>query len=350
MNDRGLSLVEILIATALAGIISAFILMITRSQLIAYEQNDQVVRMQQNERAGVAFVETLLRRACGGIANGRVNVHVPATTAQVSCLTVYDGARWSGGGFANDKPLEKSDAVEIIYGTTPITAVNPATAGVIGSLSPSVEVASKAGFAVGDRVLFSNYNYAVLLQISAMTDGATPPQATLSLATLGSAVLSPDASLTNGGNNVLMKAVVQSIYLEDGSHNPLYRNMLMLDPDGLLSDNHANAQPLVDNIVDFQLALGADDSGNGVIETGEWRGDTAGELPLPVGPWNGASGLQPRWLRASFIYRTANVYAGKSPALAGFEDRTIYPSVAGGAPRYRPVRVTVAPRVWNLAN
>ena len=51
-RQRGMTLIEIMIAMLLAGIVSAFILMITRSQLIAYEQNDQVARMQQNERAG----------------------------------------------------------------------------------------------------------------------------------------------------------------------------------------------------------------------------------------------------------------------------------------------------------
>jgi len=49
-----MTLVEIMIAMLLAGIVSAFILMITRSQLIAYEQTDQVARMQQNERAALA--------------------------------------------------------------------------------------------------------------------------------------------------------------------------------------------------------------------------------------------------------------------------------------------------------
>jgi hypothetical protein len=264
-------------------------------------------------------------------------------------MSFYDGARWNGGSFANNAPDSKPDAVEIIYGTTPLTAVNPATAGVIGTTTPQVDVASKSGFAIGDLVLFSNYNYAVLLKIAAITDGATPPQATFTFGSVSS-VVAPDVSLTNGGNNVIMKAVVRSLYVEDGTNNANYKDMLMLDPDGMLSNAHANAQPLVDNLVDFQIAVGADDNTNGIIDAAEWRGDTAGELPLALGTWNTAGNLQPRWLRLSFIYKTTNGYQGKAPAIGPFEDRTVYPSTGSGQPRFRPVRVTVAPRVWNLVN
>jgi hypothetical protein len=262
-------------------------------------------------------------------------------------MSFYDGARWNGGSFANNAPDSKPDAVEIIYGTTPMTAVS--SANVINATAPTVDVASKSGFAIGDLVLFSNYNYAVLMKIQNITDGATSPQATFTFGSVSS-VVAPDVSLTNGGNNVIMKAVVRSLYVEDGTNNANYKDMLMLDPDGMLSNAHANAQPLVDNLVDFQIAVGADDNTNGIIDAAEWRGDTAGELPLALSVWNTPGNLQPRWLRLSFIYKTTNGYQGKAPAIGPFEDRTVYPSTGSGQPRFRPVRVTVAPRVWNLVN
>jgi hypothetical protein len=99
-----------------------------------------------------------------------------------------------------------------------------------------------------------------------------------------------------------------------------------------------------------------DNNGNGVIDgvpgtvSSEWYGDAAGELPLAVTMWNTTGNLQPRWLRVTLVLRTSNAYQGKAPALGPYEDRSTYPSTVGGTPRYRPVRFTVAPRVWNLGN
>ena len=61
--------------------------------------------------------------------------------------------------------------------------------------------------------------------------------------------------------------------------------------------------------------------------------------------------MQLRQVRLSLLLQTLNQYAGSPPTVTASEDRTSpYPPFATGAavPRYRSVRMVVAPRAWNL--
>jgi prepilin-type N-terminal cleavage/methylation domain-containing protein len=90
---RGFTLVEIMVALMLSAVVAAGILELVHSQLAAFELNDSIMRTQQNARAGLAFAETQLRRACRGVSDGRLGVNVPGLTpVQRNCVQFYDGA------------------------------------------------------------------------------------------------------------------------------------------------------------------------------------------------------------------------------------------------------------------
>ncbi len=347
MRQRGTTLVEIMIAMLLASIVSAFILMITRSQLVAYEQNDQVARMQQNERAGLGYVEQILRRACGGLGHGRVQA---TSTLLMDCVRVTS-------------PANGTDTIDVIYGTTPWSATDTLASPVydVGSATPYINVADGSSFSVGDKVLLTDFYEGVILTISAKSV-TTSPRAKLSLGN-ATPVTSGLTTSPAWAPTYVMKVVSYTIYVDSPTDatTPEFRNMLMLDPDGVLGGtDHSDAQPIVENVVDFQASIGFDDDGDGKIKTenkssanaDEWYGNYSGELPAAVGLWNNGAGTKlPHWLRLGLIFQTSNKYPGTAPALPQFEDRTTAPATpAGGTPRYRPVQIVIAPRVWNLLN
>src|SRR5262249_21768515 len=143
-----------------------------------------------------------------------------------------------------------------------------------------------------------------------------------------------------------------------------------LDPNGLFGVEHTDADPLTEGVVDFQLALGSDSNNDGILTDpvvpplgiDEYLGNQAGELvvPLPAnanGTWN-VAGLLPQYrtIRATLLVRTESTYVGDANlaiALPIENYTSAYPTIASsaqGAPRYRPMRVVVAPRIWNLRN
>ena len=373
---RGFTLMEILIAMALTTIVTASVLAIVRTQLQAFEMQDQIVRTQQNTRAGMDFVENIVRRACGGIANGWLYVYTPNlvdTTGTFPCLRVWDGAAVSGNTFSSSSPTTLPDALEVVYATGTMTAVSDATN--FYTTTPQLGVLDTCGFSAGDYVIVedTNFSKASLFHVSAVPSGSTCPRpGTLSLDTVGTA---PDAArvpvtactITNTATGAcstqgspVFKAATYSFYVGNnltGSDN-VYNNMLLVDPDGVASVTHQDytkVQPAVEGVVDFQIAVGNDLDGSGTITDtpDEWVGNQVGELPLAIPPWNsGTLTVMPQYrqVRISLVLRTLNTYSGSPPTVTASEDRTTYPPyvVGNDVPRYRQVRMIVAPRAWNL--
>jgi prepilin-type N-terminal cleavage/methylation domain-containing protein len=385
-RQRGLSLVEILVALALAGIVSAFLLMITRSQLMAYQMNDQVSKAQLNERAGLDYVETLLRRACGGIGNGQVYVNVKNATAQMTrCLRIYDGVEqgdFSGGSFSTTSaaPASRSDAVEVIFGQQPVTTTIDNTTSV--NAPAQANVCDKTGFSVGDLVLVTNMNQAVLLAIQSITapsGGVSIPATCTNAATFNfdgtatgitntTATFNPAFDWTANPGTYVMKAQSLSVY-RDSSTTPA---LLKVSPMGIAGANHTSDEPAVEGVENFELALGSDGNNGGTVDgiitestsspsTDEWLGNATGEIPTATTAFNvDTSGTWPQYrqVRATMTVRTLATYQGTAVegTTSPTEDRTLSLTISasgsttGGAPRYRVLRVTIAPRVWNLTN
>ncbi|HXU70524.1 MAG TPA: prepilin-type N-terminal cleavage/methylation domain-containing protein [Polyangia bacterium] len=353
---RGFTLMEIMIAMALTSIVTTSVLAIVRTQLSTFEQNDQIMRTQQNARAAMDYIETYVRRACGGVGGGWVGVNVPGVTPKVvSCLQTWDGANVAATAFSTGTVTNTPDALEIIYASGTMTALtgwaysNPPT-----SLPASLAVYDITNFQANDYVLVSDNTAAYLFQIDtpaktgATANGRTPGN--LPLKAISGTFAAPTQATPNLKQDCLVfKAASYSFFVAPASTNTLYAGMLMVDPNGVTSANHLDfggkVQPAVEGAVDFQVAVGADSLNTGNIDI--WYGATAGST-LPTTVW-GAGVANLKQVRLSLLLQTMNSYAGSQPALTQVEDRTSYPSTSAGSPRYRSAHMIVAPRAWNLA-
>jgi type IV pilus assembly protein PilW len=358
-RQRGFTLMEVMIAAALSAIVSAAVLSIVRTQLITFEMNDQVSRTQENARAAMDFVETTVRRACGGISGGSVGVNVPGvslTQNPIPCLRWYDAATVSGSSFGVGNPTTgAADALEVIYATGTMAAltVKPTL-----STTNSVSVTDVSGFVKDDYVLVGDYSTAYLFKVSGVSPGPpySPPTAgTLALGTVGTLVAPSPAPALDIGSPVLKAAAYSFFVVPKNNPATTYDRMLIADADGPMSTDHTaygttgNVQPVVEGVLDFQIAVGADTNGDGIVtestsspNTDEWIGNASSEVVSSV-PWN-----QLRQVRISLLLNTLNEYPGTLTAVAAFEDGQAHLAVAAGA-RYRSARMVVAPRAWNLS-
>jgi hypothetical protein len=306
------------------------------------------------------YLEGVMRRACGGVSQGGIGINVGGTVPQIvtSCAWVYDGAQLSGGTFTQGSAAQQAaqpDAIELIYPiSTPTMVITPPT----NPTAPTLSVADVSNFNPGDFALVTNNLNGVLFKVDTITPAAGTTPAVLTMKTLSSNFVAP-AGLTLAVGNSVFRAASVSIYVapQQGQtgYNPLYVNMLMLDPDGVAGADHTDADPLIDGVDDLQLAVGVDSNGDGILTSAspdEWLGDQVSELPMAAPPWNGNGQPQLRSLRATLLTHTINKYSGAHVTVGPYEDRAAasYPSFSADWPRYRPDRVTVSPRAWNLAN
>jgi prepilin-type N-terminal cleavage/methylation domain-containing protein len=368
---RGFTLIEIMVALALTSVLVTSVLVLVRTQLMTYELDDQLVRTQQNTRAAMDFVEGLVRRACGGVSQGGIGVNVGTVQKATQCLNWYDGATVNATSFTTGaSPTTSTDALEVVYASGAFTAATAVTN--LLTTTPSVTVADVSNFSVNDYVLVADTSFqnAYLFKISAVTTTATAPPkpGTLSFGSLASAPVQPTNGVTVAVGSPVMKAQTWSIFMAPSTATA-FVNMLMLDPNGVASSNHLDftssssplVQPVVDGVVDFQVAVGIDGLNSGTVEgtltekgaganDDEWVGNVAGET-LPALPWNQTSATAWfRQVRLSVLLQTMNVYTGTPPTLTAMEDRAAssYPTVSAGSARYRSDRIIVAPRSWNL--
>ncbi|HWE26895.1 MAG TPA: hypothetical protein VHB97_02785, partial [Polyangia bacterium] len=297
----------------------------------------------------------------------------------VPCLQHYDGAAIGTTSFtssSNGLP----DALDVIYASGTVTAVTKHSA--LTTTAPSVDVLDTCNFNMGDFVILTdkNYAYPALFQVSAVGGSGTCPAAspragTLSLGTLGAApaVLPTVTDMTTSVSGTpVFKASAYSIFVvpAGGSTGGEFDNMLMIDSYGIASSSHTaygttTVQPAVEGVVDFQVAVGNDTSGDGIIQentsspaSDEWIGNSWGETI----PWNTTmAGTMPslRQVRLGLVFQTIQQYGGTAFAVwspssgtTGLEDRllTSYPSTtATYQHRFRSMRIVVAPRAWNLS-
>jgi hypothetical protein len=336
---------EILIAMALTAIVTTSVLAIVRTQLLSFERNDQIVRTQQSARAAMDFVETIVRRACGGISAGQVGVNVPSLSPKLAtCVNYVDGASVNTTSFATGG-TNAPDALEVVYATGTMTGLT-----VVPTLTTSplsVLVTDVTGFAADDYVLVSDYANADLFQISTVStsvaSGVRPAPGTITFKAAGGTLVGPTLNLQIG--SPVFKAATYSFFVAPAGSGT-YTGMLMIDSAGVASTNHLDfptkVQPAVEGVVDFQIAVGADNDANGTID--QWIGSSSGGT-LPATPWTTL-----RQVRVGIILQTSNLYAGTPTTLPMFEDRTSFGTLSNEyAPRYRSARMVVAPRAWNLA-
>jgi prepilin-type N-terminal cleavage/methylation domain-containing protein len=407
---RGFTLIEIMIAVGLAGIASAFLLLITRSQLMAYQMNENLTDAQLNARAGIDFLETTLRKACGGVTYGMVSVNVNNVTLAANsnpfpCVRVNDGVEGSGSPtitFNAAAPTTASDSLDLIYGSAPVSIADQTTVNVGGG--GSVIVCDGIGsYNQNDLVLVGDLQQAFLLRLSAAPAAAVftpnpascPRSAKLSFdaaaapTPLPTVVPNPPSNPTPPAPLNLPPLVTsytgtRPIYVMKATSVTIYRylpgvnqyGMLMVRPGGIANVPAIDGpdQPLVEGVDNFEVALAADANNDGIINetlppptqtTGsdEWIGNAINELTqwpnnafvnLPS-PGTGLAPPLPQYkqIRATLLTRTTNTYTGSAMAVSTpVEDRTNSwnTTTATNAPRYRTMRVTVAPRVWNLLN
>jgi Tfp pilus assembly protein PilW len=348
--EAGFTIVEIMIAVLIATLMMTFILGLMRTQLSSYSQQAEVVEVQQNVRSGFAYLEYVMRQTCGGVSTGKIYDRAtnPGASTQMACFQITDGATSTDGITFTANGNHGPDVVKLIYpdGTANTSVCDPSASG------NDLYVVDKTGFAVGDLVLVGDLSTAYLLKVTAIaaSGSSCPWKISVGLSSTASSVLSALATWSNAGW-LMMHAQAIAIFQNGDATTP----QLMVNPD--ITSTTSNAAPLVEGAEDFEVAVWVDADSNGYIldtsSTSEWQGDAINTtITMPGAP----NAIDPsvKALRVSLVVRTAAQYAGSTTTGSlKLENRAVSTLTYTGttvAPRYRELRMVVAPRQWSLGN
>ena len=323
---RGFSLVELMIALALFGLIASGSLALVMSGARTQAHSARVDVAQSGLRAGLDFITRDLLSASAGASSGSLVEGASGTVLQP--IVVTDGG--SNG----------SDSIEIYSIDASYMAQvgpNPVAAG-----AANINIGLGAGsyaFAAGDVVQLCNLTSGVIVRLT---------NASSSLLT-GSVANTGGLSFLADGSSYVFKTRHARYYIlatQFGAATTSGQgSALMMDLyDG--ANGASNPQPLAEGVEDLQVALAVDADANGQIAVenaatagaDEWVLNNAGETP-PLTVANLKA------VRITLVAKSTSAEKGTFPARPAAEDRA-----AGTADGFfrRVVRSEVAVRNFNL--
>jgi len=313
-GERGLTLVELMVAMVLTTVMISVCFQISVVVLTGYRQHREAVSVQRAARGSLDLVADAVRNASAGVPSGQV-------TDAVGC-TPFTGLQVTN---ATDGP----DELHVIAasGSTLTTLRETFTED-----QTSITVLDGTGLVAGDELLVTNFEIGHVVRITDVTDNGG--DWTLTTAPITCAGV--DFTYTPGA--MVLRAKVAHFYVEevDGV------STMFLDADG---DGEDAPEPLAEGVEDFQIAVGVDVDGDGQVAdagdtTDEWsyniEGDAAPDAVTAM-PW--------RALRVTIVARSLREESGDWSSPPTVEDH----EVDGALDGYRRRMVSTIVEIRNLA-
>jgi prepilin-type N-terminal cleavage/methylation domain-containing protein len=327
---RGFSLVELMIALALFGLIASGALALVMSASRTQAHSARVDVAQSGLRAGLDFMTRDIMAAGTGC---RTQLMVGSSGVVVLPIIVSDN---TGPNGSDSLELYTIDGTAQTGGTTPVPVALTVAAATGAS---SLTVTDATPFRASDLVMLTDLSNGVLIQL-----GNTAPAGTTLTAT-GANTFPAGISYpipTTGTSYVFrVRHVTYAITATYGSTTSGNGYALTLD----LHDGNG-AQPLAEGVEDLQVALGMDNDASGDINTepnpgtttDEWIGNNSGDT-APV------SLATLKAVRITLVAKSTAQEKGTFPARPLIEDHA-----AGTSDGFfrRVIRSEIAVRNFNI--
>ena len=218
-NNRGFSLIELLVALGLSLLVVSAVYGLFNSQNAVYMNQNRVTEMQQNARMALNLLASEFRMAGFGFSMSGDYSVAGGTVYAVTPTNSTNGP----------------DSVTIRYGMnpTPNTTVSLTSAMANSNTGAALIVSSTTGFAVNDYIIISDGQNAARLQVTGINSGTN---------TLSYANVTPNIFPTGGF------AIGSAVYKLRQISYRVSSNVLQYQTDGV------NWKDGVNNIEDLQLA------------------------------------------------------------------------------------------------
>ncbi len=331
----GFTLVELLIALGLTGLVAVALLAAARVQTTLQRQEQQAQQTQDNVRSSVEELVHSLHQAMSGVA---ANAVPPGTPATISGVTVLNNVLGAANG---DSP----DTLQLVLNDDSVVAALLQDA---GPGTQPIVVNTGSAFRSNDFFTLTDFNKAILCRLT-----VDPQAGTANGLDVGQLWMSgplPVSKLTflRGSLAVRARLLAYQINTTLFSGTPL----LTLQ-DGAPLDTTKAEEIVAENIEDLQIAVGVDGLHTSIldgtiqevgaaVDDDEWVYNYPGEtMPDPLPPVARISAV-----RISVVGRTTQAGELLGPGRPAVEDRP-----AGPPDHYRwrvlTVRVSLRPLATN---
>lgn len=321
--QRGFTLVELMVALTLFGLLVSGVLSIAVSMGQGFREQRQVEQTDTSVRAPMDYIVDALRQASPGVPSGSIYLSNGDATCSTASVSVGDGSGANG-----------TDTLDVVYASGGV--VTTLVGGTYGGGTTTINVVDTTGISPGDTLVISNITGGVVVFV------ATVPSTTqLTLAGQSSCATALLGTNPFPAGSIVVRALRAHFFVgpdpQLGSNNP----MLFVQP--YTSGGPGPAQALADSVEDLQIAQGVDTDNNQIITSvtpDEW------EYSAALGSAGGLVGTT-RALRITLISRSATPLFG-DPAPGSFQRPQAEDHGSGGADSYRRRVLTSVAEIRNI--
>jgi len=291
-GEAGLTLVELMIAVVLSGIVVSAALAMGFSMMNAYRDHRAMVLVERSARVSLEMMADAVRGSSPGVKDGNIE-------DAVGC------AGQVGLRFFNN--VDDPDELEVVYPVGGIMATLAGTAYLPNSTSLNVlpgEHFDGTTIAAGDYIVVTDLSSGVIVEVTDVAPDSD--QFTISTARPSGVCTGPSFPVTawpgSGfaeGSLVIRAKIARFSIVDDASTGNV--PMLMMDPDG---DGPDEAQPMAQGIEDMQIAVAYDTNDDGQITENGLVGDDDEWFYNHPDDSDPVAGAQPRAVRITLVARS----------------------------------------------
>lgn len=299
-RQRGLGLIEIMVALAISVVLLTGLIQIFISSKQSYRVSEANARVQEGGRYAIETLTDDLRMAgyTGCFRDDPLtidNTLVPVNDFRWNIGTPIEGHEWTGSGW--NPPLPALITGEVLGGTDVIVARSMSRDGVGAnrtgvSSSISIDALAPMTIAIGDILMVSDCNRASLFRADALSTAA------------GRLNITHSTLANNYRSNAEVGHLQTSIYYiaAGTSGNPSLFRRTLINAGG--AAQMSPPQELVDNAENLQILYGVDTDGDGIANRYVRAHEAAAGMTDVVS------------IRASLLLRTEDLIASSSQTYA----------------------------------
>lgn len=250
-DQRGFTLIELMVALVLFSFAMAGVLAVAVSMTQGSAEQKRAVASMDAARGALDYIAEAARQispACSTGSDQDVWTSCSSANAMTTPVKVTDGGTGVNAS---------SDILDIIYASGGV-ATTTRTA-YTSSSNTSVTLSDASQLTAGDMLMLTDGSTGLVVK-------TTDVNTSTGVVTLSAPTCSSLLSATGfAAGSYAVRAMRARFYI--GTFDGV-SNILLVDPDG--PDGPLTAEPLAENVEDFQVAVGYDADNSGGVDSNEW--------------------------------------------------------------------------------
>ncbi len=251
-SQAGFTLVELMISLVIFSLAVAGVLSVAVSMNQGFREQRQAIGAEDNARGAMDFISDAIRSASPAVQQSGVIRDDLTCTCFAAASSSSCAAPIGSSGIAVTNSTTGPDMLRIVFASGGVVTSTRTT---YAKGTTTITLTDASGVSAGDQLLISDLTNGDIVTVTNVNMTGPGNQGDI---TVGP---SPCAGFTStyATNSLVVRVLRAKFFVDTTNSQGFGTNVLFMDPDD--DGTTYSPEPLAENVEDFQVALGIDDTG-----------------------------------------------------------------------------------------